>query len=212
MRVWVAVLTAMIAACRPAGRLEPHTRSSRLHITFVAERDSFRLAARTYDSLWTRDGERMTDALERAARLTFADIGDTNVVAIVFEGVSNSGYRDKPMHVRASYPTATKKATLMHELGHRLESELFHASENDHPTCFSGSIRHGCLRTEKISLASKSAWRRVGAACIPRRGTAPWRSLRAGARHVGIPCGRAELIVSELVAHGRKTRLRSRDR
>ena len=136
MRVWVAVLTAMIAACRPAGRLEPHTRSSRLHVTFVAETDSFRLAAREYDSLWVSEGARITEAMERAARLTFTDIGDTNVVAIVFEGVSNSGYREKPMHLRASYPIATKKATLMHELGHRLESELFHASENDHPYLF----------------------------------------------------------------------------
>jgi hypothetical protein len=91
MRAWVAVLTATISACRPAGRLEPHTRTSRLHVTFVAETDSFRL---------------------------------------------NSGYRDKPMHLRASYPTATKKATLMHELGHRLESDLFRASENDHPYLF----------------------------------------------------------------------------
>ena len=136
MRIWVAVLTAMIAACRPAGRPEPHARLSRLHVTFVAEADSFRLAARVYDSLWTSEGARMTDAMERASKLSFADIGDTNVVAIVFEGVSNSGYRDKPMHLRASYPTATKKATLMHELGHRLESELFHASENDHPYLF----------------------------------------------------------------------------
>jgi hypothetical protein len=136
MRAWVAALTALISACRPAGRLEPHTRTSRLHVTFVAETDSFRRAAREYDSLWVSEGARITGAMERAARLRFVDNGDTDVVAIVFEGVSNSGYRDKPMHLRASYPTATKKATLMHELGHRLESDLFRASENDHPYLF----------------------------------------------------------------------------
>jgi len=43
---------------------------------------------------------------------------------------------DKPIQMRGSYPVATKKATLMHELGHRLQSELFRASENDHPFLF----------------------------------------------------------------------------
>ena len=40
------------------------------------------------------------------------------------------------MELRASYPTATKQATLMHELGHRLESNLFRASEDDHRFLF----------------------------------------------------------------------------
>jgi hypothetical protein len=40
------------------------------------------------------------------------------------------------MTLRASYPLATKKATLMHELGHRLESHLFRASEDDHQFLF----------------------------------------------------------------------------
>jgi hypothetical protein len=78
----------------------------------------------------------MTGALETAARLRFADIGDTVIRVIVYEGVSGSGYRDKPMRLRASYPPDTKKATLMHELGHRLESDLFRASEDDHAFLF----------------------------------------------------------------------------
>lgn len=78
----------------------------------------------------------MTRAMETAAGLTFADIGDTTVRAIVFEGVSMSGYRATPMRMRASYPIATKKATLMHELGHRLQSNLFRMGEDDHPYLF----------------------------------------------------------------------------
>jgi len=78
----------------------------------------------------------MTRSLETVAGLWFAEIGDTNIRATVIEGVSNSGYREKPMQLRASYPIATKKATLMHELGHRLQSDLFRASENDHPFLF----------------------------------------------------------------------------
>jgi hypothetical protein len=52
------------------------------------------------------------------------------------EGVSESGYRDRPMRLRASYPPDTKKATLIHELGHRLESGLFPRSEDDHQYLF----------------------------------------------------------------------------
>jgi hypothetical protein len=58
---------------------------------------------------------------------------DRNEVrAIVFEGTSESGYKALPMRLRASYPPDTKKATLIHELGHRLESDLFSGIEDDH--------------------------------------------------------------------------------
>ena len=40
------------------------------------------------------------------------------------------------MHLRASYPLDTKKATLIHELGHRLQSDLFHHDEDDHKYLF----------------------------------------------------------------------------
>ena len=49
---------------------------------------------------------------------------------------SNSGYEDKPMHLRASYLPDTKKATLIHELGHRLQSDIFHHDEDDHKYLF----------------------------------------------------------------------------
>ena len=42
--------------------------------------------------------------------------------AIVYEGISNSGYKRIPMRMRASYPPDTKRATLVHELAHRLIS------------------------------------------------------------------------------------------
>lgn len=109
---------------------------SHLHLRFSAVADSFQAAAREYDSLWAIDGDRVTHSLEAAAHLTFADIGDTVIRVLVFEGASTSGYHERPMQLRASYPPATKKATLMHELGHRLESHLFRAAENDHPFLF----------------------------------------------------------------------------
>jgi hypothetical protein len=74
--------------------------------------------------------------LEAAAGLSFAEIGDTVIRANVLEGPSSSGFHERPMILRASYPLATKKATMMHELGHRLESHLFRASEDDHQFLF----------------------------------------------------------------------------
>jgi hypothetical protein len=78
----------------------------------------------------------MSAALERAAGLTFTSIGDTAIRAVVFEGVSQSGYHERPMQLRASYPLGTKKATLMHELGHRLQSNLFRQGESEHTFLF----------------------------------------------------------------------------
>jgi hypothetical protein len=128
----IGLVQACAAAPKGAARSEP----TRLKLTFSAEADSFRGAVHEYDSLWTQDGVRITRALETAAHLRFAEIGDTVIRAIVFEGGSSSGYRESPMRMRASYPLATKRATLMHELGHRLQSDLFRASENDHPFLF----------------------------------------------------------------------------
>ena len=56
--------------------------------------------------------------------------------AIVYEGISNSGYRDRPMRMRASYPPDTKRATLVHELAHRLISDLVPQHVEEHPIIF----------------------------------------------------------------------------
>ena len=138
MRTHFAALLVigLVQACAAASKAVAREEPTRLKLTFSAEADSFRGAVHEYDSLWTQDGLRITRALETAAHLRFAEIGDTVIRAIVFEGGSSSGYRETPMRMRASYPLATKKATLMHELGHRLQSDLFRASENDHPFLF----------------------------------------------------------------------------
>ena len=119
-------------------RSSPNLQSASIpiRVTFTPAADSFRGAAAEYASLWRSDGARMTRSLQKAARLSFAELGDTVIRVMVLERPSQSGYRDKPMELRASYPLATKKATMMHELGHRLESDLFRASENDHPFLF----------------------------------------------------------------------------
>jgi len=124
MRVTIllGLITAIAVAQAPA-----------LRITFTPESPQFEAAASEYAELWTREGERIVNAMESASGLKF----DRNEVkAIVFEGTSESGYRERPMRLRASYPPDTKKATLIHELGHRLESDLFRKGEDDHPYLF----------------------------------------------------------------------------
>jgi hypothetical protein len=59
--------------------------------------------------------------MEQVSGLKFQE---TDIQVIVYEGVSNSGFKERPMRLRASYPEDVKKATLVHELGHRLNSQL----------------------------------------------------------------------------------------
>src|SRR5262249_30876146 len=96
-----AGLTLACAQRFPLGQSEARG-SPALHLTFPASSDSSQRSALEYDSLWIRDGSRMTRSLETVARLSFAEIGDTNIRAMVIEGVNNSGYREKPMQLRAS--------------------------------------------------------------------------------------------------------------
>jgi hypothetical protein len=171
----------------PAGPGSPH-------LTFAAVADSFHAAAHDYDSLWISDGRQMTHELEVAAHLSFAEIGDTVIRVLVFEGVSSSGYHEKPMYLRASYPLATKKATLMHELGHRLESDLFRASENDHPflflwlyTAWANAYGEEFAR-EQVAVEKRrggvypAAWDSV-LALSPTGRAARWDSVRASRHH-----------------------------
>jgi hypothetical protein len=78
---------------------------------------AFIKAAAEYDALWKAEGERMLDAMERITGVTFAE---RDIKAVIFESASFSGYGDQPMHLRASYPADVKKATLIHELLHRM--------------------------------------------------------------------------------------------
>ena len=59
--------------------------------------------------------------MERVSGLRFLE---SHVNAVVFEGVSRSGTGNTPMYLRASYPANVKKATLVHEHGHRLIAQL----------------------------------------------------------------------------------------
>lgn len=118
------VLCAASCARAPAASSTPAQQpASPVHMTFTAQSDSFATATSEYIALWNREGARIIAAMERATGIRFDEppYADTAIAAVVFEGVSNSGYREKPMMLRASYPEPTKRATLVHELGHRLQ-------------------------------------------------------------------------------------------
>ncbi len=102
-----------------------------LVIDFSPESESFAAATEEYRAIWTAEGERIVMAMERATGLRF-ERGP--IRAIVYEGVSYSGYGSAPMRLRASYPYATKQATLAHELGHRLIGNP--RKTDDHPILF----------------------------------------------------------------------------
>jgi hypothetical protein len=109
-----------------------------VRITFVAQSDSFAAAVHEYERLWATEGPRIVAAMERVSGLTFVSpvYADTSITANVLEQASNSGYRDSPMQLRASYSYDTKRATLVHELGHRLQSGLFRRDEEEHGPLF----------------------------------------------------------------------------
>lgn len=107
--------------------------SKGLRIVFQPDADQFSEDAHEYEAIWAREGTKITAAMEAASGLKFED---REVKAIVLEVASSSGYKETPMRLRASYPPDTKKATLIHELGHRLESDLFHKDEDDHKYLF----------------------------------------------------------------------------
>jgi len=114
------------------------TPPSAVRLSFRAQSDSFVTARSEYDTIWRAEGRRIIATMERVSGLRFDSppYADTSIVAVVFEGVSNSGYREDPMHLRASYPLDTKRATLIHELGHRLQVGVARPDEDEHEVLF----------------------------------------------------------------------------
>lgn len=102
-------------------------------LEFVPESETFAAAVGEYERIWAADAARIARTMQEISGLAFID---TAITAVVFEGVSFSGVGDIPMRLRASYPTDTKRATLIHELGHRLQSPLFRANDEEHGPLF----------------------------------------------------------------------------
>jgi hypothetical protein len=131
----VAILTTCTLAAAP----QPKAPQTRVELRFVPASDDFAAAVREYEQIWAADGARIVAAMERISGLSFVyeQFADTSIAATVLEKPSNSGFRDRSgMELRASYSPDTKRATLIHELGHRLMAGLYRRDEEEHGALF----------------------------------------------------------------------------
>jgi hypothetical protein len=85
-------------------------------LDFVAATAAHEPAAQTYRSIWKQDGARIVAALEARTCLKFSEPA---IAATIDDAVSHSGGPEHPMGLRATYDLDVKRATLVHELGHR---------------------------------------------------------------------------------------------
>ncbi len=90
-------------------------------VSFAPVGPAFAPASDEYRRLWQAEGERIVAAMERVTGLPFPG---SPIDAIVSEGRPMTAYDGRTIRLRASYSPAYKKATLVHELGHRLALAL----------------------------------------------------------------------------------------
>jgi len=97
--------------------------SRRVTVTFSPEQKTpgFNAAVDEYRAIWAAEGNRIVEGMEQISKLKFPD---KSVKVQIYEGPSFSGRFGGPMRLRASYQADEKKATLVHELGHRMNAQL----------------------------------------------------------------------------------------
>jgi hypothetical protein len=108
-------LAALLTAAAPPVSIAP------------AGRD-FVEGANDYRRIWVAEGDRIVAALERASGLAFPS---APIDVIVSEGRPMTAFDGRSMRLRASYSAEYKKATLVHEMGHRLAFTLPRSAELD---------------------------------------------------------------------------------
>ena len=121
---WLACIAICIAAGVDIGWSPfdvPLLAAEKVNLTFTPQDQTFAAAAEAYRLLWEDEGPKIVEAMERGSGLKFVE---HDIKAVIFEGASSSGFGATPMQLRASYPAEVKKATLVHELGHRLMAQL----------------------------------------------------------------------------------------
>jgi hypothetical protein len=132
------ILSVAILATTVAAVSHLHALQTRVEVRFVPASDDYAAAAREFEQIWAADGARIVATMERVSGLSFVyeQFADTSISATVLEKPSNSGFRLSGMELRASYPSDTKRATLIHELGHRLMAGLYRRDEEEHSALF----------------------------------------------------------------------------
>ncbi|PCI30227.1 hypothetical protein COB55_00400 [Candidatus Wolfebacteria bacterium] len=90
-----------------------------MQVLFEAQSEEFIGALGEYKEIWTLEGEKIISALEKNSGKKF---NTEDIQVIIYEGISRSGREGRPMMLRASYTRDVKLGTLVHELGHRLQT------------------------------------------------------------------------------------------
>ena len=86
-------------------------------LSFAPTEPRFAPASDEYRRIWDGDGARIVAALEAETGLTFPA---APIEMIVHQGAPMTAYDGRTIYLRAGYSPAYKRATLVHELGHRL--------------------------------------------------------------------------------------------
>jgi hypothetical protein len=86
-------------------------------LRFVPVQPRFAESAAEYERIWKSDGPRIVESLEAMSRLRFPGTG---IEAIISDARPMTSYDGRLIRLRAGYSLDYKKATLIHELGHRL--------------------------------------------------------------------------------------------
>jgi len=97
-------------------------------LAFSPVQPRFAADAAAYAEIWRADGPRIVAALEARSGMVFPP---DPIEVIVSEGRPMASYDGRLIRLRASYSPAYKKATLVHELGHRLALALPRRAELD---------------------------------------------------------------------------------
>jgi hypothetical protein len=90
-------------------------------VSFRPAAPTFASASEEYRRLWEAEGARIVAALEAASGHAFPN---APIDVIVSEGAPMTAFDGRTMRLRASYSADYKKATLVHEMGHRLAFAL----------------------------------------------------------------------------------------
>jgi hypothetical protein len=86
-------------------------------LTFTPVEPEYAAAAEEYRAMWCEEGARIVQALEEATGHPFPS-GPIEV--FVANATPMTTYDGRTIWLKASYPAYYKRATLVHELGHRL--------------------------------------------------------------------------------------------
>lgn len=90
-------------------------------VSFSPVEPRFARAAQEYRRLWESEGARMVAALEAAAGVAFPE---RQIEVFVSDGAPMISFDGRSMRLRASYPLGYRRATMVHEMGHRLAFTL----------------------------------------------------------------------------------------